>query len=426
MLPDGVTSGGLDPEGQASWSGRGVALTVEHREHVLGVLDGVRALCGGPEMPVSGQVGDYPTAHAVLGESWNLVLAGMKSTLRDISSGVSAGTAPDTYLALLDEIKRADHALLVERLVYRDAAFTRVRDALAMLRQAESTSALIEQAAEATCSLGFDRSILSRIEESSWIPENVWVERDRQWAREILDVGRANPQVLDRTIVETEMIRRKVSILVHNVQGRPAVHRPIAEASKSRSYAAAPLMADGVVVGFLHADCYYQQRDLDEFDRRVLTTFAEGLGHALGRTAMMDRLASIRVGFDQVAGALAAARDDRIRLGGPVAGTRDGSPLGGQSASYDDYLATAGEGANLTRRELEVLRLMAAGDTNGRIARRLVISEGTVKSHVKHILRKLGAANRAEAVSRWLGMEHERGGRSASVSPGARGMGTRN
>jgi len=52
---------------------------------------------------------------------------------------------------------------------------------------------------------------------------------------------------------------------------------------------------------------------------------------------------------------------------------------------------------------------MAAGDTNGRIARRLVISEGTAKSHVKHILRKLGAANRAEAVSRWLGMEHERG-----------------
>jgi DNA-binding NarL/FixJ family response regulator len=99
--------------------------------------------------------------------------------------------------------------------------------------------------------------------------------------------------------------------------------------------------------------------------------------------------------------------------------------FGSQASSYDDYLASAGESSNLTRRELEVLRLMAAGDTNGRIARRLVISEGTVKSHVKHILRKLGAANRAEAVSRWLGMEHERGGRGTAVAAGGRGMGTR-
>jgi len=59
----------------------------------------------------------------------------------------------------------------------------------------------------------------------------------------------------------------------------------------------------------------------------------------------------------------------------------------------------------LTRREIDVLRLMAAGETNAGIAERLIISEGTVKSHVKHILRKLGAANRAEAVCRYLRME---------------------
>jgi DNA-binding NarL/FixJ family response regulator len=56
----------------------------------------------------------------------------------------------------------------------------------------------------------------------------------------------------------------------------------------------------------------------------------------------------------------------------------------------------------LTRRELEVLGLMADGATNARIADQLVISEGTVKSHVKHVLRKLRAANRAEAVSRYM------------------------
>jgi DNA-binding NarL/FixJ family response regulator len=54
---------------------------------------------------------------------------------------------------------------------------------------------------------------------------------------------------------------------------------------------------------------------------------------------------------------------------------------------------------------------MAEGDTNARIARRLVISEGTVKTHVKHILRKLGASNRAEAVSRWVQVERQHGSR---------------
>jgi DNA-binding NarL/FixJ family response regulator len=48
---------------------------------------------------------------------------------------------------------------------------------------------------------------------------------------------------------------------------------------------------------------------------------------------------------------------------------------------------------------------MATGETNAGVAARLIISEGTVKSHVKHILRKLAAANRAEAVCRYLRME---------------------
>ena len=53
----------------------------------------------------------------------------------------------------------------------------------------------------------------------------------------------------------------------------------------------------------------------------------------------------------------------------------------------------------LTRREVEVLRLMADGRTNQQIADELVISQGTVKSHVKRVLRKLHATNRAEAAS---------------------------
>ena len=54
----------------------------------------------------------------------------------------------------------------------------------------------------------------------------------------------------------------------------------------------------------------------------------------------------------------------------------------------------------LTDRELEVLRLIAAGRSNQRIARELFVSLDTVKKHVTHLLGKLGAANRTEAAAR--------------------------
>ena len=54
----------------------------------------------------------------------------------------------------------------------------------------------------------------------------------------------------------------------------------------------------------------------------------------------------------------------------------------------------------LTARELEVLALLAAGAPNPRIAEQLVVSLDTVKKHVSHLLSKLGATNRTEAVSR--------------------------
>ena len=51
----------------------------------------------------------------------------------------------------------------------------------------------------------------------------------------------------------------------------------------------------------------------------------------------------------------------------------------------------------MSERELEVLRLAAEGESNADIGKRLFISEGTVKNHMTHILRKLDVEDRTQA-----------------------------
>ncbi len=60
-----------------------------------------------------------------------------------------------------------------------------------------------------------------------------------------------------------------------------------------------------------------------------------------------------------------------------------------------DYLGDE----DLSKRETEVLQYLAGGNRNRDIAARLFISEETVKNHVKHIMEKLGATDRTQAVA---------------------------
>lgn len=66
----------------------------------------------------------------------------------------------------------------------------------------------------------------------------------------------------------------------------------------------------------------------------------------------------------------------------------------------------------ISEREMEVLDCLALGQTTSQIASKLFISENTVKTHVRHILEKLEASNRTEAVGKaiQLGIIQKRGG----------------
>jgi len=67
-----------------------------------------------------------------------------------------------------------------------------------------------------------------------------------------------------------------------------------------------------------------------------------------------------------------------------------------------DQTNLAGHG--LSSREMDVLRCLAQGKTTTQISNELFISDNTVKTHVRHIMEKLEASNRAEAVSKALQM----------------------
>ena len=81
-----------------------------------------------------------------------------------------------------------------------------------------------------------------------------------------------------------------------------------------------------------------------------------------------------------------------------------GGPEGGSSVpKEEESQAAPAEGltgvASLTRREKEVLGLIARGHSNAEIAEAFVISEGTVKTHVKRVLSKLDLRDRTQAAS---------------------------
>lgn len=94
---------------------------------------------------------------------------------------------------------------------------------------------------------------------------------------------------------------------------------------------------------------------------------------------------------------LAAFEDEKQDVSPPVVTAPTGEPA---LASARLTLARSTVPAvSLTRREQEVLRLLAAGASNQDIAHTLVISLDTVKKHVSNLLGKLGASNRTQAIS---------------------------
>lgn len=117
---------------------------------------------------------------------------------------------------------------------------------------------------------------------------------------------------------------------------------------------------------------------------------------ALLPNAEEDGLQALRAGARAILGSGAGA----AKIAAAVSGAFHGlAVLPAGAVRGPDALSTLETPEPLTPREIEILGLLAAGDSNKTIAARLYISVHTVKFHISSILTKLGVSSRTEAVA---------------------------
>jgi LuxR family transcriptional regulator, regulator of acetate metabolism len=244
--------------------------------------------------------------------------------------------------------------------------------------------------------LGLDRVLLTGVQHGTLVAEALHPAGPA--ADAVLKRLRTTATRVEYPLVESEILRRRRPRLVHaDAEDEPARHA-YGLALGWDEYAAAPIVLDGAVIGFLHAA---RAAPLDDADADALAAVATCFAVVYERAVLRHRLRVQRRELREIASwadARTSALGDRL-----VTLTVEAEPA--EEAAAAQPSGGAGEAALrdlLTRRELDVMRLIVRGVTNADIARELVLSEGTVKFHVKNILRKMRAANRAEATSQYL------------------------
>lgn len=164
-----------------------------------------------------------------------------------------------------------------------------------------------------------------------------------------------------------------------------------------RPFLVVPVIHDGAVIGLLHG-AHDDGREIDEVAVAGLTAFAALLGTlwycAAVETSWHDHVRSVRRSVAESLDRLAVEPAEDL---GPL---DDDPGSGPERPVAAPRVADDLRGQPLTPREKVVVRQLLEGASNRDIADDLVVTVDTVKSHVKRILRKTGASNRAELIHR--------------------------
>jgi DNA-binding CsgD family transcriptional regulator len=300
----------------------------------------------------------------------------------------SSAGAPELVKALA-ELQQLERELIEQQFLRRAAGLERIGEGIRRLGEVGSPAGVLGRAAEELGqSSDFDRVLVSRVADGALRPLALWTTAgDGAGEALMVDLAR-EPFPLRYPLVEAEVAKRHEAALVTVAESGPRALPRLVELVGWDVYALAAIRLEGKCVGLLHAARLGGDPPLGELDRELADLYADGLGHAFERAVLRAKL---QRQTRQLQSAAEWINGQVLRLS-----AEDAADVPGDETHLAELL---------TARELEVLRLIARGLSNRAIATTLVLGEGTVKYHVKNILRKLQARSRTEAVSRYMSVQ---------------------
>jgi DNA-binding CsgD family transcriptional regulator len=264
----------------------------------------------------------------------------------------------------------------------RDGVVRSLTEGIRRMKKAGSLQGLGRQACTELCeALGFEHALLSFVVDDGFVVEES-------------GHGIGGPTVISRRdcIAERDCIRLRQTIRTNesDVPSAPGYRQLL----RSGHYLVAPVIAESRVVALLHLSRGSQGVSVRDID--VLDTFAAAYSVLHERMLNTERVQQQRTSIARAAARL-TEEADRIAAAAISLDVEYDHRVEPPTIAPDSALA-----ATLSDRERQVFERLVLGASNAEIADELVITVETVKTHVKRILRKIGAINRSEAIALYM------------------------
>jgi DNA-binding CsgD family transcriptional regulator len=251
------------------------------------------------------------------------------------------------------------------------------------MKKAGSLQGLGRQACTELCDvLGFDSALLSFVEDDGFVVEES-------------DHSLGGPTVVPRRQCAAERACIRLRDTTRTNEADMPASPGYQELLGSHNYLVAPVIATSRVVALIHVG-RHSEGGITADDVDVLDAFASAYSLLHERMLNTERVQQQRTSIARAAAWLTEEADRIAAAAISFDGEYD-TRVEPATVATDSELA-----ATLSHRERQVFERLVLGASNAEIADELVITIETVKTHVKRILRKIGAINRSEAIALYM------------------------